>query len=103
MEGTTSKVIQYLTKLSRPHVVTSDITRINFQKMKDMGIEKVIFDKYNTLVEHGYTKFPKESYRETLQKVEGIFGEKNMFMIANLHSSELINIREDIKLFEPEI
>ena len=33
----------------RPHVKTKDISELNFKKMKDMGMEKIIFDKGNTL------------------------------------------------------
>ena len=33
----------------RPHVKTKDISELNFKKMKDMGMEKIIFDKENTL------------------------------------------------------
>ena len=33
----------------RPHVITEDIGYLNFKKMKDMGMEKIIFDKDNTL------------------------------------------------------
>ena len=33
----------------RPHVKVKDIASLNFQKMKDMGMEKIIFDKGNTL------------------------------------------------------
>ena len=36
----------------RPHVKTKDISELNFKKMKDMGMEKIIFDKGNTLTEH---------------------------------------------------
>ena len=35
----------------RPHVKTKDISELNFKKMKDMGMEKIIFDKGNTLTE----------------------------------------------------
>ena len=31
----------------RPHVKTKDISELNFKKMKDMGMEKIIFGKNN--------------------------------------------------------
>ena len=34
----------------RPHVKTKDISELNFKKMKDMGMEKIIFEKENVLV-----------------------------------------------------
>ena len=33
----------------RPHVKTKDISELNFKKMKEMGMEKIIFSKDNTL------------------------------------------------------
>ena len=33
----------------RPHVKTKDISELNFKKMKDMGMEKIIFGKDYTL------------------------------------------------------
>ena len=35
----------------RPHVKVKDITELNFQKMKDMGMEKIIFSRDNVLKE----------------------------------------------------
>ena len=35
----------------RPHVKTKDISELNFKKMKDMGMEKIIFGKNNTVTE----------------------------------------------------
>ncbi len=33
----------------RPHVKTKDISELNFKKMKDMGMEKIIFSQNNVL------------------------------------------------------
>ena len=33
----------------RPHVKTKDISELNFKKMKEMGMEKIIFGHYNVL------------------------------------------------------
>ena len=41
-------LLKYSFKL-RPHVNAKDITCLNFKKMKEMGMEKIIFDKDNTL------------------------------------------------------
>ena len=35
--------------LIKPHAMATDITRLNFQKMKDMGMNKIILSKENTL------------------------------------------------------
>ena len=34
-------------ELIRPHVKTKDISELNFKKMKEMGMEKIIFGKNN--------------------------------------------------------
>ena len=34
----------------RPHVKTKDISELNFKKMKDMGMEKIIFSKENSII-----------------------------------------------------
>ena len=36
----------------KPHVIAEDIRYLNFKKMKDMGMEKIIFDKDNTLTSY---------------------------------------------------
>ena len=41
----------------RPHVKTKDISQLNFKKMKDMGMEKIIFSKDNTLTLPGKSNF----------------------------------------------
>ena len=33
----------------RPHVKTKDISELNFKKMKDMGMEKIIFGQNNVV------------------------------------------------------
>ena len=33
--------------------------------MKDMGMEKIIFDKYNTLIRHGEVNFPEPSFKDS--------------------------------------
>ena len=41
-------------ELLNPNVIVNDITDLNFFKMKEIGIQKLIFDKNNTLVEPYY-------------------------------------------------
>ena len=55
----------------RPHVKTKDISELNFKKMKDMGMEKIIFSKNNTI--SLYEEFPKyeiKSDYDYLDKIE---------------------------------
>ena len=39
--------------LIRPHVKTSTISTLNFEKMKEMGMEKIFFCKENVLTRTG--------------------------------------------------
>jgi len=55
--------------------------------MRDEGLKKVIFNKWNTLIRHGEVTFPHPTFKDTLKEVKELFGEKNVFMIANLHES----------------
>ena len=52
-----------------------------------MGMEKIIFDKYNTLIRHGEVDFPDPSFKEALFKVYDIFGRKNVFLVSNTTSN----------------
>jgi len=54
--------------------------------MRDMGMEKIIFDKYNTLIRHGEVDFPDPSFKEALFKAYDIFGRKNVFLVNNTTS-----------------
>ena len=42
--------------------------------MKDMGIEKLIFDKFNTLVKYGETSFQSQEIKESFIKAKEVFG-----------------------------
>ena len=44
----------------RPHVKTKDISELNFKKMKDMGMEKIIFGKDNCITKAGRIDFIDE-------------------------------------------
>ena len=52
--------------------------------MKEMGINKVIFDKFNTLVKKGTTLFIDSDIKESYLNAQKIFGKENIFVISNL-------------------
>ena len=69
-----------------------------------MGMEKIIFDKYNTLIRHGEVDFPDPSFKEALLNAQKIFGKENVMMISNLHKSEYhLTTPESMKFFDPII
>ena len=41
--------IQNKPDLPRPHVIAKNLSELNFKRMKEMGMNKIIFDKSNTL------------------------------------------------------
>jgi len=53
--------------------------------MKDMGMEKIFFDKYNTLVRSGETKFVNNDIKDAFIEAKEVFGKRNTYLIANLH------------------
>ena len=58
----------------RPHVKTKDISELNFKKMKEMGMEKIIFDKGNTLTHYLETEFIDEKIKNAFVSACDIFG-----------------------------
>ena len=51
----------------RPHVKTKDISELNFKKMKDMGMEKIIFDKAHTLTYQNEYNFINEDIKKSFE------------------------------------
>ena len=62
--------------------------------MKEMGINKVIFDKFNTLVKKGTTLFIDSDIKESYLNAQKIFGKENIFVISNLHPNQIKNINK---------
>ena len=50
----------------RPHVKALDITHLNFKKMKEMGMERVMINKDNILTKVQGDKFIDDRYRDSL-------------------------------------
>ena len=72
----------------RPHVKTKDISELNFKKMKDMGMEKIIFDKGNTLTEHFEYKFTHPNIKEAFSRAVDVFGFDNILIVSNMTKDE---------------
>jgi len=63
-------------------VIASEITELNYQKMKDMGMKKIIFSKENTLCEIGDTDFMSEEIRASFFDCVKVFGEENVWILS---------------------
>ena len=68
----------------RPHVKTKDISQLNFKKMKDMGMEKIIFSKDNTLTLPGKSNFIDDKVENSFENALSIFGKNNLFLVTDL-------------------
>ena len=67
----------------RPHVKTKDISELNFKKMKDMGMEKIIFGKRNTITEENGFDFYNEHARYAFRDAVDEFGAENVIIVGN--------------------
>ena len=74
----------------RPHVKTKDISELNFKKMKEMGMEKIAFDKGNTLCHHGDHLFINTDIKDAFKECLEVFGTDNVMLITNLLESEYL-------------
>ena len=69
----------------KPHVIAKDISHLNFKKMKDMGFNKIIFDKDNTLTLDRHAEFFSKKIRYKFQEAKDVFGKENTFIVSNMH------------------
>ena len=67
----------------RPHVKTKDISELNFKKMKDMGMEKIIFDKGYTLTKPADINFLTKDIENAFTEAVEIFGKENIIILSN--------------------
>ena len=72
----------------RPHVKTKDISQLNFKKMKDMGMEKIIFSKDNTLTLPGKSNFIDDKLKDALKLSFEEFGLENTYVASDLTHDE---------------
>ena len=65
----------------RPHVKCKDISQLNFKKMKDMGMEKIIFGRNNVLTGRNSVGVLSIEVNEAQNKVKDIFGAENILLL----------------------
>lgn len=70
--------------LIRPHVIAKDISNLNFKKMKEMGMEKIIFDKENTLTGKRKPFFLNAKIKKSFVKAKAVFGKDNTMVVSNM-------------------
>ena len=69
-------------ELVRPHVKAPDISHLNFQKMKDMGMEKIIFVKENVIIPYDIRGYVSYSVERVFQSAFEIFDFDNIGVIT---------------------
>ena len=75
----------------RPHVKVRDISCLNFAKMKEMGMEKVIFEKDNTLTKFGKTRFFNKHIRKAFVNSKKTFGKDNVIVVSSMSNDRFLN------------
>ena len=68
----------------RPHVKTKDISQLNFKKMKDMGMEKIIFSKDNTLTLPGKSNFINDGDSISFKNAIEVFRKENTWVVTDM-------------------
>ena len=52
--------------------------------MRDMGMNKIIFDKDNTLCDDHHAKFYNTSVKNSFSKAIQTFGKENVLVVSNM-------------------
>ena len=71
------------TNLFKPNMFVTGIHELDFQKMHDMGMEKVIFEKENTIFREDKCAFYSKKAREAFQKASEVFGKDHTLIFSN--------------------
>lgn len=51
-------------QIINPNLYIKNVENINYDKLKEMGIQYIVFDKDNTLTKHLETKFTKKVQKQ---------------------------------------
>ena len=66
----------------KPHVKIPDITFLNFVRMKEMGMDKIIFVKDNTLTKTGEVDFIDKDVWNSYETAVEAFGDENILIVS---------------------
>ena len=87
----TTKIMEMIAKdasLVKPHVKVLDISWLNWDAIKEMGMEKIIFSKDLTLTKHSdvflHNRYIMHAFRECMKT----FGQKNVSILSNDNSKK---------------
>ena len=61
--------------------MVKNITQLNFEKMKKMGMDRIIFNKLNTLCRLNKTQFISFEVRDAFDRAVNTFGEENILIV----------------------
>ncbi|KAK8794775.1 hypothetical protein WA158_001756 [Blastocystis sp. Blastoise] len=71
-----------------PHMSYKTIVEIPFEKLKENGIELVVFDKDNTLTAPYKNEYFTDEVKKTVEKCQSLFGYSNVIMLSNSLGAE---------------
>nr|CAG8481812.1 14594_t:CDS:2 [Entrophospora candida] len=69
-------------RLIVPHLIVKDIRELNYEKLKKSGINKLIFDKDNTLT-IPYENLLYPPFKKSWDECKNTFGVENILIISN--------------------
>ena len=66
-----------------PHMRVKHLKEIDFNKLFNIGIRFIVFDRDNTLSAHLEKEFYSSEQREVVENCQGIFGKMNVALLSN--------------------
>ena len=70
-------------RILKAHCKALNLSKLNFQKMKDMGMENIIFAKDNVVTLSGEHEFICEDTYKGFAEAHEVFGEKNLIVVSD--------------------
>lgn len=69
-------------QIINPNLYIKNVENINYDKLKEMGIQYIVFDKDNTLTKHLETKFTKKSIETTINSLQNKYPD-SIYLVSN--------------------
>ena len=80
------KVLVKEPNLIRPHVIAKSISDIDFESIKKMGFQKIIFEQENILTKANECDFESDYIRNSFKECIDTFGGKNVIIITRINN-----------------
>ena len=67
----------------KPHIIAESILDVDFQGLKNLGFQHVVFDKDNTLTDHDVHEITNQAFASKIEEIRSIFGKDNVAIFTN--------------------